>query len=188
MVQTAFETFPVLSTERCILRQLDLEDAAGIFTLRSSEQVNEFVNRPRAESVSDAINFINKIMNLQQKNETFYWAITTKENNQFAGTFTIWNIDVAKERGEIGYELLPEMQGKGLMQEVLPAVLDFAFTKMQLKNIEGWVMEGNIRSIALLKKFGFERAEAEKKEADMKEVIYSLSREKWKILVLPTNM
>ncbi len=179
------ELSAALHTPNYVLRPLQLTDAETIYTLRSSEEVNEFLNRPLATSIDDAIIFIKKIIAMEN---AFYRAITIKNTGDLAGTITIYNIDPENDRAEVGYELLPQFQGKGIMKEVLHATIEFAFYKMRLKSLEGWLQEGNIKSILLLKKFGFERdiaGEKDRLEPGMNEVIYRLSAEKWKNLALP---
>jgi ribosomal-protein-alanine N-acetyltransferase len=174
-----FDSIPVLETERTILRQLLSSDANEIYLLRSDEKINEFIDRPIANSIEDGINFINKIKVLIDKGGSFYWTIELKTSPKLAGTVALWNIDKEANRIEIGYELLPQHHGKGIMHEVVERVLDFAFTTLGFTTVEGWVQPGNERSIKLIEKLGFKRdakAEKERKQEDMKEIVYSFKR------------
>ena len=49
-----FTPFPVLETERYILRQLSLSDDNEIFILRSDKEVNKYLDRPIAKTIEDA--------------------------------------------------------------------------------------------------------------------------------------
>jgi len=181
MIFSKHSSFPELETQRLLLRQLKASDANEIFELRSSESINEFVDRPRATSVADATAFINKINGLIQSNETFYWAITQKPDTSLIGTVTLWNIDAENRSAEVGYELRTAFHGKGIMQEALSAVFQFGFTTMNLNSIEAWTHSKNERSIHAVKKFGFKRdQELEKRKAypGMIEHIYVLKSEK----------
>ena len=53
--------FPLLTTDRLILRQLTLEDDNEIFLLRSDSEVNKYLDRPISKTVDDARQFTNKI-------------------------------------------------------------------------------------------------------------------------------
>ncbi|MCE3281284.1 MAG: GCN5-related N-acetyltransferase [Chitinophagaceae bacterium] len=173
-----FNSIPTLETERTLLRQLYSSDAQEIFMLRSNTAVNEHIDREPATTIEDGFGFIKKIKILTDKNESFYWAITLKGVPALAGAVTLWNFDAAKDKAEIGYELLPEHHGKGIMEEVMKRVLDFAFNSVKIGKLEAWVKPSNERSIHLLDKLGFKRdTEAEaSKPAEAKEIIYSLSR------------
>ena len=174
-----FTPFPVLKTPRLILRQLEISDEQDIFFLRTDEEVNKYVDRPKATSLDDARIFINKINKGIAENTALYWGITI--DGAFAGTICLWNIDPAMEKAETGYELLPKFQGKGIMQEALIAVLEYAFDKMGLRCIEAYLHGENERSLKLLEKYKFtkdEEAEAkmDKEEKENGMVIYSLHK------------
>ena len=47
----SFTPFPVLSTERFILRQLSINDTNKIFLPRSDSEVNKYLDRPIANSI-----------------------------------------------------------------------------------------------------------------------------------------
>src|SRR5437868_13096004 len=119
MLNLNFTPFPNLITERLFLRQLKIEDANEIFTLRSSDEVNRFLDRPKATTIDEARQFINKINDGINKNESVYWAITFKNDSKLIGTICYWNISKENDRAEIGYELQPRYQGKGIMQEAI---------------------------------------------------------------------
>src|ERR1700739_2910268 len=98
--------FPILETERLVLRQLDIGDENEIFQLRSDEGVNKFLDRPRANTLDDAKRFIEKIVKGINGNECLYWAITLKNEKKLVGTICLWNFSLENNSAEIGYELL----------------------------------------------------------------------------------
>lgn len=170
-------SFPLLTTERLLLRQLSANDVNEIFQLRSDEKHNEFIDRPGATSLQDALSFISKIEAFYENGETFFWAISLKDEPKLAGTITLWNLDKENNKAELGYELLAAQQGKGIMTEAMVAVLDFCFNTLQLSKTEAWTHPDNTRSAAVLEKFNFKRDhEAEKqKPPGAIEIIYSLT-------------
>lgn len=155
MQRIYFSQFPTLTSERLFLRQLTLEDANEIFRLRSDESVNKFLDRPIATTIDDANQFIYKINDSIAKNELIYWAITLKNYFTLIGTICLWNISEDHTKAEIGFELLPDHQGKGIMREVLPIVIKFGFEIMKLNFIKGEVDPNNLTSIKLMEKNGF---------------------------------
>ena len=168
--------FPKLTTERLVLRQLENKDAGRIFMLRSSDIVNQYIDRPRANSEEDAMQFIQKINSGMAINQCPYWAIDLKQSNQLIGTICLWNISVEEKKAEIGYELLPEFQGKGLMQEAITAVIDYAFNEMELDSIDAVFHPQNLRSIRLLEKNSFKQdTRPEHQVANM--IVYSRRKE-----------
>ncbi len=151
-----FKVFPQLQTERLILRNIESTDAELIHKLRSDEVVNKFVGRDNSSTIEKAKEFILKIQNLVEKNEGLYWIIRLKENNDLVGTVCLWNFDSENEIVEIGYEMLPEFQGKGIMTEALKAVTAYTFEEIKAKIITAFPSEDNSNSVAILKKLNFE--------------------------------
>src|SRR5213078_939257 len=136
MIDVSFTPFPFLTTENYALRNLMPEDAEEIFALRSSDEINQYLDRPKANTLDDARNFITKITNGIAKNEAIFWVVTPKDEARFLGTICLWQISREEAKAEIGYELLPENHGKGIMQEVIPEVIQFGFEEIKLEMIE----------------------------------------------------
>jgi len=180
MLNINFTPFPYLETERLYLRPLKTEDANEIFILRSHESVNEFIKRPRAKTIDDALQHIEKINNNIENDESILWAISMKNDPKLIGTICLWNIVKEKDHAEIGYELLPQFNGKGLMQEAFVKVIEYGFEKLQLKTIEAWLNVNNLRSIKILEKNNFKRDLEAENKMDKTEytemIIYSLTR------------
>jgi ribosomal-protein-alanine N-acetyltransferase len=166
-----FPPFTNLTTERLLLRELKPGDAEQIFKIRSDNRVNEFIDRTPAKSIQDGLNFINQIIANQNKNEGIMWAITLKDDPTLIGTIVYWHIVKEKDEAEIGYEMLPDYFGKGIMQEALLKVIEFGFERMQLKTVVADTKADNKRSINLLQKCGFAKTDKE----DGEYLIYSLS-------------
>ena len=155
MCKINFTPFPNFITERLILRQLKIEDENEIFLLRSDEEVAKFLDRPRVKNIDEARQFIYKISDGIAKNEWILWAITLKNENKLIGTICLWNISEEHSNAEIGYELLPHYQGKGIMQEALTIAVEYGFKNMKLQSIEAFVDPDNLASIKLIKRNSF---------------------------------
>jgi [ribosomal protein S5]-alanine N-acetyltransferase len=181
MLNLNFDIFPELITERLVLRQLIQGDVKEIFMLRSDEDVNKFLDRPKAVSIDEARQFIHKINDVVTNSEGVYWAVSLKNEQALIGTICYWNIDEEKKSAEIGYELLPAFQGKGIMQEAIQKAISFGFNNMHLEMITAFPHNDNKNSIKLLEKNNFSRDEKIEKEMvhDLNMyVIYTLSKEK----------
>lgn len=147
--------FPVLETNRLILRQLKDEDAEFIHFIRNDERVNALLDRPGSENLDHATMFI------RERNQDFfykrgiYWGIESKSIGFLVGTITLWHLNFEDKSGEIGYDLHPDFHRRGLMSEAIEKVLDFAINMLDLKTITGICSPQNEPSISILKKFGF---------------------------------
>lgn len=152
-----FDPFPVITTDRFLLRRINKSDVNEIFFLRSDERVMKYIDRPPAKTIDDALKFIQNINDLEKNNEAVTWAIAVRGNSKLIGTICFWNIKKEHYRAEVGYVLHPEYWGKGIMQEVLTAVLQYGFKEMKLHSIEANVNPDNTASIKLLERNKFIR-------------------------------
>ena len=152
-----FKPFPVLKTERLTLRQLASSDDNEIFALRSNENVNKYLDRKPSKSIDDAKTFIQTINKNIQKNDSIYWAITLNDTYKLIGIICLFDFSDDNLKAEIGYELLPEFQGKGIMQEATSKVIDFGIQQIGLNLINAYTHSENQSSTRLLEKFNFKK-------------------------------
>ena len=155
MPNRTFTPFPILKTARLTLRQLAIYDEQEIFTLRSDNEINKYLDRKRAETIDDARSFIDKISENTNKNDSVYWAITFNDKNILIGTICLFGFSYENDKCEIGYELLTNFQGQGIMSEALEKVINYAFNIIGVQKIEAFLHRDNRRSIKLLEKFSF---------------------------------
>ncbi|TCZ64716.1 GNAT family N-acetyltransferase [Flaviaesturariibacter aridisoli] len=156
-----FTPFPVLQTERLTLRPLTLQDDEQIFALRSDAAVNRYLDRKPSETIADARAFIEAIQEHNRRNESLYWAIECTGTDRLIGTICLFGFSGDPAQAEIGYELLPGFQGKGIMQEALSAVIAYATGALGLRSLEAGTHRDNEGSTKLLEKFGFQRQGAD---------------------------
>lgn len=179
MLSVNFNPFPVLQTERLILRRITKDDAANIFMLRSNPETMKYIPRPLAKNIDDALIHINLIEDKIETNTGINWAITLKENPDFIGIIGHFAIKAEHYRAEIGYMLLPEFHNQGIVSEAVAEVVKYGFKSMKLHSIEAIIAPENLSSAKVLEKNGFIR-EAHLKENEYYEgkfldtVIYSI--------------
>lgn len=151
----SFLPFPNLDTNRLLLRRLLLSDCDDLFEIRSMQSVADAIQRPKAMTLKDAQNLIDRITQDLSSGNGITWAIGLKEQPKLIGTIGFWRIDRENFRAEIGYVLHPEHRRKGIMQEALIKVCAFGFEKLQLHSIEARVNSANQNSQRLLEKNKF---------------------------------
>ena len=155
MLQVEFLPFPVLETDRLVLRQIDFDDAGEILALRSDDRVMQFLGRPKMATLDDARTWIEKFDSALEQKEGITWAISQKTDHKLIGTIGFWRLEKEHYRGEIGYLLHPSFQGKGIMHEAFEPVLKYGFDKMKLHSIMANVYPQNTSSRKVLEKNGF---------------------------------
>jgi [ribosomal protein S5]-alanine N-acetyltransferase len=153
MNESTYTSHLPLYTNRLVLRPLLPTDADAIFNIRSNEDVNRYINRRAAETIEDAHAFIKMIEEKAATTEVFYRVICIE--NQIAGTICLFNQDNEIKQVEIGFELLPEFQGKGIMHEAVSYLKHYCFNEMKMDSVVAVVVSENLPSRKLLEKTGF---------------------------------
>ncbi|MBF31503.1 MAG: GNAT family N-acetyltransferase [Aequorivita vladivostokensis] len=167
--------FPIIITERLNLRKIVPADLDRVYFLRSNTDINKYIKRP-PQTRETAIAHIQLLDGNLKSDKAIAWGITTKESNVLIGSICLWNFSEDKKTAEVGYDLDPEYQGKGIMGEALKAVLDYGFNQRGFETIEAYTDYRNIPSKKLLKRHGFIPREGKKDADNQDNRIYYLNR------------
>ena len=151
MPELNFDPFPVLETERLILRKISMNDAEDMFHLRTNEDAMKYINKPKLTSIDDAKEIIKKM----NDPDRIQWGITLKTSDTIIGTIGYNRIEKEHYRAEIGYILHPKYWNTGLMSEAITKVINYGFDEMKLHSIEAIINPGNTISRKILQKFNF---------------------------------
>lgn len=157
MLNINFNPFPVLETERLILRNLHESDKYDLYDIRSNPETMQFIPRPLAKTVNDAAEVIKMITNFTSQNERINWAITERGVDKLIGVIGYVNIKPESFRAEVGYVLNNKYTGKGIAYEALEAVLEYGFNRVHLHSVEAIIRPDNVASVKLVEKAGFIR-------------------------------
>ncbi len=172
-----FRPFPEIKTERLILRKVEASDCEEVLFLRSDTNVNKFIERPehrKTKNKEDAIKFIKEITDAFEKNISFAWGITLKNNPKMIGSICLWNLSEDRKTAELGYDLNPDFQGKGIMSEALRSVLDYGFNHLKFEKIEAFTHKKNKSSKQLLETNGFKYMANRKDEDNTSYIIFEI--------------
>lgn len=175
----SFLPFQNLESERLLLRQITPDDVNEIFALRSNPETMKYIPRPLATTKDDAMGHIKMIQDKIVSNEGINWAITEKGNPKMIGIIGHYRIRWEHFRSEIGYMLLPEHQGKGIITEAIQLLVDYGFNEMNMHSLEAIIDPENTASARVLEKNNFVK-EAHFKENEFYDgkfldaVVYSL--------------
>lgn len=153
-----FNPFPLIITERLLLRKIEESDCEDILFLRSDPTVNKFIERPenrQTKNKTDAIKFIRELHEGIESNKSVSWGITLRGNHNIIGTICLWNFSEDNKIAEVGYDLNPIHHRKGIMNEALEKIIDFGFVNLNLEKIEAFTHIDNENSIKLLKRNEF---------------------------------
>ena len=166
MLTISFSPFPILYTERLILRRLTQDDADDFFYLRTSPKMRTYSHREPDASVEVTKALIDKINTIIDNGEGINWAISLKDDPRLIGVVSFWRIFKEQHRAEMGYTLHHDFQKKGCMHEATVAILEYGFKTLGLHSVEARLNPENQPSVRVLERNGFV------KEGYFKEDIY----------------
>ena len=145
----------ILETERCIVKELSLEDMDALFALYQDEKIGEFVESlyPYEEEKEFQRAYIN---NMYRFFGYGLWLVYLKEDGTLIGRAGLEHREYNEEPGlELGYMIAGAYQNKGYATEVCKAILDYAREHTAFEEINCLIDKENRSSIALAEKLGF---------------------------------
>lgn len=151
--------FPVLQTERLLLRPVQGADAPVIFRLYSEPRVMEFRGEAVFTEIAQAERLVFHWRKLFAQQNGLRWGMELRESGELIGTLGFKQLFHQHLRADLGYELDPAHWRRGLMTEAVKAVTEWGLRTLQLHSIEANITPGHIASQRILEKAGF-RAEA----------------------------
>lgn len=93
---------------------------------------------------------------LEKEGTGIWWAVCSLDNQSFYGAGGLNSLSRENKKAEIGFWLLTEHWGKGIMTEVIPIICEYGFSNLGLKRIEGFVETDNRNCKKAMKNLGFQ--------------------------------
>jgi ribosomal-protein-alanine N-acetyltransferase len=144
--------FPILQTDRLLLRELQTDDAEAIYGIMSNAEVMKYYDLEPFENIEQAHKLIQRYKQRYNKGEAIRWVIVL--GNQVIGTCGFfW--DRHDYAAEIGFELSKNYWNQGIMSEALRTIIKYGFEKESINRIEAQVFSENTASQNLLQKLAF---------------------------------
>ena len=148
--------FPELRTARFLLRRFVPADREIVFRGLSDPRViaHYGVSYATLEATQAQMNWFEEIF---AQGTGVWWGICRPSDPQaLLGAAGMNDLCARHRRSELGYWLLPEHWGQGVARECVTAVLRHAYHAMHLHRVGAEVDVGNMRSVRLLRRLGFQ--------------------------------
>ena len=137
--------YPIVETERLLLRPVTLDDAEAMFDY-ASDRENTRYTFPTNQSLEETQN---NIAQFYLANPLGRWGIELKSNGKFIGTIDLHKIDPA-----IGYIIHKKYWNQGLTTEANRAVIELAFEKIGMNKLIALHDKDNPASGKVMEKSG----------------------------------
>lgn len=149
--------FPILETDKLILREITFDDAEAIFACFSNELVTRYYGQEPLQKIEQAVAFVDHFAKIYREKRGIRWGIELKGTNGIIGTIGFNNWSPKHKKAEIGYELHPDHWRKGYASEAVQAVQSYGFQHLDLNRIGAIVFTENEASSSMLLKLGFQK-------------------------------
>ena len=151
------ERLPTLTAERLSLRWLTRADVSDLYAVFSDPEVMRYWSTVPFTTLAEAEDYLRRIHEYFTQRSLFQWGIEHTADARVIGTCTLYRLDHAHRRAEIGFALARTYWGQGLARQALHALLTFVFGELDLHRLEADADPRNERSLRLLESQGFRR-------------------------------
>jgi RimJ/RimL family protein N-acetyltransferase len=151
------QLLPTIEAERVRLRCIEDSDLDQLYAIFSDPKVMRYWSTPPLESVEEVQALLKEIQSGNEQGTMLKWGVALKATDEVIGTVTLFNLEEAQGRAEIGYAQAQAHWGNGYINEALQALLTYAFDEMKLRRLEADVDPRNAASIKTLERLGFKR-------------------------------
>lgn len=157
MAALQLSEFPMIETERLVLRALHLSDCHDILEIFSDERVMVYYGMYPISNLESAATLIQALQNTYYEGKGIRWAMCLKDSGRLIGTCGFHNVNQQQRRSEMGYELTHDCWGLGYAKEAIQAMRQYGIKTLNLHRIEALVYPENKASQGVLERLGFQR-------------------------------
>jgi [ribosomal protein S5]-alanine N-acetyltransferase len=151
-----------VNSERLLLRWPQHCDAAAIQRQANNPRVALMTaNIPFPYKLSDATDWLARLAGLRTTSTTLAYAVLTQSNTQLIGISSL--MQIADGEAELGYWIGEEFWGQGYCSEAGRAILDVAFSVLNLRGVRAHHIAENPASGRVLEKIGFGSLDTEER-------------------------
>ncbi|KKX56131.1 GNAT family N-acetyltransferase [Brevibacillus borstelensis] len=155
-MNAVFDEFPIIKSDRFILKKIDANHLEDVFEIYSNDKVFEYcgiIPKHNKETVKSMIGHFERDFN---KKSRVKWGIFTHvESDKLVGIIEAFDFNQKVNMVTIGYFLAEAHWGKGIATEAVKALVRFLFHEVNVNRIQAEVMPPNEISKKVLIKNGF---------------------------------
>jgi len=177
--------FIQISSDRLLLRPIQMEDADSIFLYRSDAHVNQYQGWI-PKTICDVHDFItNKVSSeINQQGTWFQFVIIKKDDNKLIGDIGVHFLFSDAFQVELGCTLSQKYHGKGYAFEAIKATIDYLFDELGKHRIVASIDSRNQSSIRLIERLGFRKKGLVKENSELNsewvdDLVYAMLKDEW---------
>ena len=159
-------------TDRLLMRPLREDDLDPLFAIWSDPRVERWIGEHTREDVRVEISFH---VAQQRRAGWSLWALEERASGRFIGDCGLQPLELTGPEVELGYDLRPDVWGRGIATEAATAVLGRAFGPLELARVVAVVKPDHTASRRVLEKVGLSLA-GERVAYGERMLMYQLTR------------
>ena len=148
---------PTLAGPRVRLRAFRADDADALFTVHSDPRVMRYWSHAPWTEREQAVARLAALERDRESSEFYQWAIAVDGDDRLVGTVSLFALNRAQKRAEVGYALASNVWGRGYATEALKLAVDFAFEALGVARLAADIDPRNDASCRLVERIGFVR-------------------------------
>jgi RimJ/RimL family protein N-acetyltransferase len=176
-----------LETPRLLLRPYEAGDLAGLHAMFGDEDVCRYLPwepMTREQATAKLAQRLTQA-HIEADGDPLLLAAVERETGTVVGEFMLLVTSLASRQGEIGWSLVPSVQGRGLATEGAREVLRVGFEVVGLHRMAARSDARNLASIRVMQRLGMRREAEFIESAHYKgewanDVVYALLESEWR--------
>ena len=142
----------IFETDRLLVRRLSERDLDGFHDMQSNPEVMRHVGG-RAMTLEENVTDLRSLIAAYTtpKNDFWVWAVERRSDGAFLGTCAL--VVNGQDEHEIGFRFREKFWGNGYGKELIPALLQYGLTKMDLRRLVAYVDRDNAGSVRILERY-----------------------------------
>lgn len=142
-----------LSTERLLLRPLNVEDLQTVHEYASDVETTKYMIYLPNKRLEDTHSFLATVSDEWQKEEPSYYEFAIIYNSIHIGAVAVY-LNKEKTEGILGWILNKKYWGKGFATEAALAIKSFAVKQLKVKKLVAYCDSRNLNSVHVMEKIG----------------------------------
>lgn len=155
MYDSYFVPYPIIETERLIIRMVRKSDADDLFELCKRPETSRYSCWRPHRSLKETRDYISYRLTQYRKRCCFFFVVEERVSKRVIGTCSYASFDEDYKIAEIGYSILSDKWNIGYATETAAALIGYAFNRIGVQRVFARVLPQNLASVRVLEKLGF---------------------------------
>lgn len=146
--------YPVIETDRFIMRGLRSEDVMDIHDYYSDQEVMMYTQSNKHVDVQQTTRMVGKLKESYSSNKGIAWCIELKSTGKVIGNIGIFGLSQEGHKAQIGFTVSRKYWNQGIGTEMIEHALSYGIREMNINRIEATCKKQNIASGKAMEKAG----------------------------------